>query len=190
MNRFIRPAFFLGAAALHLVLLFFLVFRMDRVVQEPEPPLTVMKLTDLREAAPPPERPPSPEPLSETIAETVLETETLPETARGGVTAEPDFLAMHQVSRGPVFSEDLIRSRLEYPPMARRSGIEGMVYLELLVDAQGRIRRIIILKEEPADRGFGEAAVRAFQGLEGRPAEANGVPAAVRLRYPVRFRLR
>jgi protein TonB len=97
---------------------------------------------------------------------------------------------MHRISVTPSFSEEEIRRRLIYPPIAQRSGLEGMVYLELFIDPQGNVLRIIILKEEPQGRGFGEAAVRAFQGLHGTPAEANGTPVAVRYRYPVRFRLR
>jgi protein TonB len=65
-----------------------------------------------------------------------------------------------------------------------------MVYLELFVDKDGLVRNITILKEDPSGRGFGEAAVKAFQGLKGVPAQANGATVAVRYRYPVRFSIR
>jgi protein TonB len=97
---------------------------------------------------------------------------------------------MGRVSYPPVFSEQEIRRNLVYPPIPRRSGIEGLVYLELFIDSRGQIQRIDILREEPADRGFGEAAAAAFRGLSCKPAEADGRPVAVRYRYPVRFRLR
>jgi protein TonB len=196
-KRFLlRLGIFLAAAGIHVLLLFFLAFRFDRALPEPEPPLTVMKLTDIREAPPPP-----PEALpvrqSEGAAENLIETEELPVPASvpGAVptirsAAEPDYLPMHRISIPPSFLEEEIRRRLVYPSIAQRSSLEGMVYLELFVDPQGNVRRITILKEEPEGRGFGEAAVKAFQGLRGSPAEANGVPVAVRFRYPVRFRLR
>jgi protein TonB len=38
-------------------------------------------------------------------------------------------------------------------------------------------------------RGFGEAAVTAFQNLRGEPAYINGLAVGVRYRYPVRFRM-
>jgi protein TonB len=47
-----------------------------------------------------------------------------------------------------------------------------------------------VLKETPPDKGFGAAAVAAFKGIKGAPAEANGKPVAVRYRYPVRFELK
>jgi protein TonB len=97
---------------------------------------------------------------------------------------------MDRVSRAPKFSEKEILSALEYPPLARRSGIEGRVILELFINQAGEIQRIDLLRETPPGRGFGEAAKKAFQGLRCTPAEANGVPVAVRYRYPVRFTIR
>jgi protein TonB len=195
-NRFLgRIGIFLIAAGIHVLLLLFLVLRFDRILPVPEPPLPVMKLTDIREAPlPPPEAPPVRQ--SEAAAETLIETRELSVPALNPVppvrspSTEPDYLPMYQVSVIPSFSEEEIRRRLVYPSIAQRSGLEGMVYLELFIDPQGNVRRVTILKEEPQGRGFGEAAVRAFQGLQGSPAEANGVPVAARFRYPVRFRLR
>ncbi|MDR0710707.1 MAG: energy transducer TonB, partial [Spirochaetaceae bacterium] len=70
-------------------------------------------------------------------------------------------------------------------------GIEGVVYLELFVDAQGEIRQISILRETPEGRGFGQAAVNAFRGIRAdKPAKSNGQEVAVRFRYPVRFTIR
>jgi protein TonB len=97
---------------------------------------------------------------------------------------------MHRISVAPVFSESEIKERLVYPPIALRAKLEGMVYLELFVDHTGQIRQITILRETPENRGFGEAAIKAFQGLRGTPAEANGAAVAVRYRYPVRFAIR
>jgi protein TonB len=71
--------------------------------------------------------------------------------------------------------------------MALRAKIEGMVYLELFVDRHGQVQQIRILRENPENRGFGEAAIKAFQGMKGEPAQANGTAVAVRYRYPVRF---
>jgi protein TonB len=76
-----------------------------------------------------------------------------------------------------------------YPPIALRSGIEGMVYLELFVDRDGQVRRATVLKETPEGRGFGEAAVKAFENRKGIPASANGEQVAVRFRYQLRFKI-
>ena len=69
------------------------------------------------------------------------------------------------------------------PVLANRQGIEGVVYLELFIDETGEIKRIDILQEP----GFGLGEAAAFDGVTVAPAESNGVPVAVRFRYPVRF---
>jgi protein TonB len=138
----------------------------------------------------------------ETIAENMIETDEVPEDQTLApplsivTPAAPnqgdgeEYLSMGKISVAPEFSERDIRRNLVYPPIARRSGIEGLVYLELFIDSRGQVQRINVLREEPADRGFGEAAAAAFRGLSCTPAEANGRAVAVRYRYPVRFRLR
>ncbi|HNY21606.1 MAG TPA: energy transducer TonB [Treponemataceae bacterium] len=78
-----------------------------------------------------------------------------------------------------------ILSRIEYPAMAMKQGIEGVVYLELFIDEAGLIRKISVLKDP--GHGFAEAAIAAITGLRCKPASANGRPVAVRFRYPVRF---
>ncbi|MDR2109673.1 MAG: TonB family protein [Spirochaetaceae bacterium] len=200
-----RISVFLFAAGLHGLLILFFAPRIGTAREKPEPVLPVMKLTGIREEPPPPppEKPPEPakppEPRQsapESAAETMIETEDAPPP----VTADPappapgsgeeEYFPMHRVSTAPVFSEEEITRAVIYPVIARRSVLDGMVYLELFIDKEGWVRNIKILKEEPEGKGFGEAAVRAFSGLRAVPARANGVPVGVRYRYPVRFRIR
>jgi protein TonB len=196
LTRFI---IFLVVAGLHVVLLLFFVINIEASVAEPEQPVQVMKLTDIQEEAPPPP-PPKEEPVllqttMEAVAETMIETDIVPEQI---IVAAPlrveteviDYLPMHKISVPPSFSEREIRQVLVYPPIALRSGVEGTVYLELFVDKDGLVRNITVLREEPLGRGFAEAAAKAFRGLRGVPAQANGAPVAVRYRYPVRFSIR
>ncbi|MDR1353373.1 MAG: energy transducer TonB [Treponema sp.] len=208
----IRFTIFAAVAALHLALILLIVVRVNGGNFQEEETVPVMKILDLQEEIPPPPPvpPPPPPPVPaasspaavETIAENMIETDEIPEDQvlvppgsivsaaapnRGG---EEEYLPMGRISLAPVFSEQEIRRNLVYPPIPRRSGIEGLVYLELFIDSRGQVQRIDILREEPAGRGFGEAAAAAFRGLSCKPAEANGSPVAVRYRYPVRFRLR
>jgi len=180
------------AAAFHILLLSFAVFTIKTVISVSEPRSDVMKLADIQEEipAPRPERIFTPQ-AAEDNAEHFIESDV--ETVAGTLEAGEgliDYLPMHSVSELPRFPENEIKSRMVYPPIAQRAGLEGTVYLELFVDSQGLVRSISILKEDPAGRGFGEAAVRIFQGLQGEPAKANGQNVAARYRYPVRFSLR
>jgi protein TonB len=195
---------FLFAALLHILLLVFVVFRVETTEMEEEASANVMKLVDVRELSPPPAPPPPrerpPEIFQNTVeavAETMIETDEVPDEVTIDIVPyveereeQIEFLPMNKISVLPVFPEDRIRNAIVYPPIALRSGMEGIVYLELFVDHQGEIRQISILKETPEGRGFGEAAVKAFQGIRGKPGEANGQQVAVRFRYPVRFTIK
>ncbi len=147
-------------------------------------------------------------PQQETITETVDETEKqvvetptppsstvslppIPNPAPAAPLApapEIEYLPQHNISVPPKIPIDQVLRNIVYPPQANRQRIEGVVYLELYIDRQGVIRRIEVLKDP--GYGFAEAAVKAFEGVRCQPAEANGVPVAVRYRYPIRFKLR
>jgi protein TonB len=209
-----RLILFLGVAGLHGAFIFFFVIQVAAAPpKELEETAMVMKLTDLAEEEPPPPAPyvppPPPEyeytePASNTVeavAETMIETDEEPEQivvsgiiapsgAREGGFGDGEYLPMHRISVAPVFSEKEIKDRLIYPPIALRAKIEGMVYLELFVDRRGEVRQVMVLRETPENRGFAEAAVKAFDGIRCIPAQVNGAAVGVRYRYPVRFVIR
>jgi len=78
----------------------------------------------------------------------------------------------------------------KYPEMAREVGIEGKVYVEVLIDTRGKVRDARIIKDSGANAGFEEAALEAALKGEWRPAMQNKQPVAVRVSYPVVFKLR
>jgi len=178
-----------AAILVHVLLLFFAVFTIKTAISAAGEYSDIMKITDIQEELPKP--PPSVFSSPETTAEILIESdeiETGVSNSGGGDLI--NFLPMHLVSQLPRFSEDELRKRVVYPSIAQRSEIEGTVYLEIFVDSEGAVRNVTILKEDPPERGFGEAAVKAFLGFKGSPALANGKEVAVRYRYPVRFTLR
>jgi protein TonB len=185
-------------AAIHLVLIFFLAFTVTANVQEAPENARVMKVSDIDEAPPPPPPPEEEDiPQVEDIVENLIETDTTPLqtiVAHGSITTGnqswDDYIPMGKISEPPKFDEREIMSNLVYPPIALRSAIEGRVILELFVDKNGIVQRIIILREDPADRGFGEAALKAFTGKRGAPAKANGEAVSARYRYPVSFKIK
>jgi protein TonB len=205
-ERILKPVVFIIVAVLHAIIIFFLVFNVNAEVPRVPENARVMKLVDLAEAPPPPSpvRPPPPRteeiPQVESIAETMIETDVPPEQAvaaagtlvipNEAVTVADDYLPMHMISQPPRFDEKKIAADLVYPEIARRSGIEGRVILELFVDRHGVVQQVLILQENPPDRGFGEAAVKAFLGKKGSPAVANGQEVSTRYRYPVSFRIK
>ncbi|MDR0472395.1 MAG: energy transducer TonB [Treponema sp.] len=198
----LRIILFLFAGLLHAALLFFVVFQIEKAPDNSEPVANVISLVDVREERPPPPPPREIPPeiftnTVEAIAETMIETdeeppdiiyENIPVPVREEVI---DYVPMSRVTDLPRLPEDQIKRAVIYPPIAQRSNIEGWVYLELFVDRQGAIRNITILKEEPENRGFGEAAVSAFKGIKAeKPAQVNGEAVAVRYRYRMVFTLK
>jgi protein TonB len=154
-----------------------------------------MKLVDLAEEEPPkPAAPPVVQNTVEAVAEQMIETDEPPEqtvvpSAPAVQNTAEEYLPMHRVSVRPQFEESDIRKLIVYPPIALRSGIEGRVILDLFIDRSGVVRNVVVMREEPPGRGFGEAAVRAFTGFRCTPAQANGEAVSVRFRYPLTFRI-
>src|SRR5262249_18112587 len=75
-----------------------------------------------------------------------------------------------------------------YPPEAEAAKLEGKVLLEVDISATGDVTRVEVI--EPAGHGFDEAAVAAVRHFHFIPAELDGKPAAVRIRYVYDFVLR
>jgi len=195
-EKLLRLVILIITAAIHLIVIFFLVFDTQMFSQDSLENARIMKLIDVEEFIPPPPDPDPEIPQVEEIAEIMIETDFVPPqivVAAGTITTpapSEDFLPAHLVATTPVFDEEAIAREIVYPPIALRSGVEGRVILDLFVDRTGTVQRVTILREDPEGRGFGEAAVRVFMGRKGTPAMSNDGPVSCRFRYPVTFRIR
>lgn len=138
--------------------------------------------------------PPPPKPKMPVAAKSDedVEAETIEKTDFTGLEkkeadvdfAPPRFVA-YEVAPKPL-NESIMRQGT-YPEVARRLGIEGKLYLELWIDTKGTVRNVIITKPlYPAIDKI--AKERAYQ-LKFSPAMQNDKPVAVRLAYPVIFKL-
>ncbi len=58
-----------------------------------------------------------------------------------------------------------LRSKVdpEYPALARKAGREGRVVLRVLIGADGHVKSVTVVRAEPPDFGFEQAAVEAVQ---------------------------
>jgi protein TonB len=107
-----------------------------------------------------------------------------------GVTPEPPLqpdtvLPVDRVSRAPVA---LYRPVPEYPELARRARVEGVVVLEAVIDRLGNVVDVEIVRD--LRLGCGEAAREAVRSWRYEPAMLNGRPVSVRMTVTVRFELR
>jgi len=77
----------------------------------------------------------------------------------------------------------------DYPEAARRRGIEGLVLLEAVLDAEGRVAHdIAVLRSVPDLDAAAVAALRRWRFRPARDETGRAVP--VILEVPIRFVLR
>jgi len=93
----------------------------------------------------------------------------------------PDFV---QVDKQPI---PLKTVQPQYPDSARRAGIEGTVYVKILVDKEGKARKAVVIKSDAEI--FNEPSVKAALGWTFKPAMLNGKPVAVWAALPFHFKL-
>jgi len=74
-----------------------------------------------------------------------------------------------------------------YPAIARRSGVEGKVELRLLIDVDGRVRDLRVIRCDP--RLFESSATRAVLSIRFSAARRGGVPVASWTDVTILYRL-
>ncbi|HZF11202.1 MAG TPA: TonB family protein [Thermoanaerobaculia bacterium] len=77
----------------------------------------------------------------------------------------------------------------EYPPVARRMGVEGTPVVSVLVDENGRVVEAKLLTPIHQDVGINEAAVKAARGARYKPAVKDGVKVKMWTRVKIPFKL-
>ncbi len=98
----------------------------------------------------------------------------------------PDINAFIPVEKEP---QVVRRVKPEYPEIARRAGIEGVVWVKILVDKEGKPRKAVVIKSEAGDV-LNEAAVKAAMEFLFTPALMNQGPVSCWVVIPFRFQLK
>ncbi len=78
----------------------------------------------------------------------------------------------------------------EYPLEALDKGIEGTVWVKVLIDSKGDVRSALIFKDSGTNVGFEEAVLKGALQVKYKPAVYKGKPVAVWFGYPVRFTIK
>lgn len=78
---------------------------------------------------------------------------------------------------------------LPYPPALKSKGIEGNVVVLIVIDEQGTVQKVRILKSS-GYREFDEAAMKAAQKELYSPAQRDGQAVEYNLKYTYRFRMK
>lgn len=100
-----------------------------------------------------------------------------------------DALQAEDVDEPPILRDGIegLHRRIVYPPDAKRKGISGLVKVEFVVGADGKV--MFARVAEGLDPEVDLAAVDAVRRSRFTPAMKEGEPVAVVMQIPVTFRL-
>jgi protein TonB len=181
---------FLVAALVHVVL--FLAVPSIEVAPyrlPPGPVIETVKIPDYRVPPPPSEAPRRPVPLQFAPVEGVSDEATIGSTEPSLFRAvEPPQLRERAYRRAydspPV---PITQARPVYPELARRSELEGVVFVRIGIDELGDVAWAEIVQGVP---GLNEAALEAARTWKFKPARQGDMPVRVQVVCPIRFVLR
>ncbi len=171
---------------------------------EVEAPQELVEMQDVeqtkQEAAPPP--PPKPPIPIEAPSDDVLEDIEIADTELDMdevVTAPPPpppaeeeeaepvfFVAVEQMPE-PIGGIAAIQSKIVYPEIAKRAGVQGRVFVKAFVDENGNVNKVELIRGIGA--GCDEAAIAAVQQTKFKPGKQRGKPVKVQVTVPVLFKL-
>lgn len=146
---------------------------------------------------PPPVRPSLPIPTEEesvpedlTIASTELDLSDIPPPP-AAPNEDDDLQIFVAYDEPPEIIGGLaaLQKHLRYPRLAQAAGVEGLVFLKVLVGTNGATEKAEILKAKPANMGFEESALRAIEKVKWHPAKQRDRNIRVWVSIPVQFKL-
>jgi protein TonB len=104
-----------------------------------------------------------------------------------GPDGDPIYQESHPDITPPV--QRATRAFPRYPELARKAGVQGTVILLIVIDRDGRVGEIEVLRAPDPRFGFDLAAVEAVKQWRYRPALLGGRPVAVQASVTIEFTL-
>ncbi|MBX2842783.1 MAG: energy transducer TonB [Flammeovirgaceae bacterium] len=160
------------------------------ITETPPPPLKKIHIPIVKEAK---EDEPEdlPEFETEPVEETIIEEINVP------VEPEPeevvnDFVDIAEVNAEPAKGWSkfykYIKKNIKYPNQARKLGVEGKVYIQFIVNTDGTLSDIHIMRG--IGTGCDEEAIRILENSpKWNPGKQRGRPVRQRMVFPLHFRL-
>ncbi len=201
----------LVASLLILIVLFTMDFQSEsgfEIVQEQQEIVQVEEIiqTQQIERPPPPPKPPAPIEVPDADVEDEIELDLNmdldlneaptnlppppppPSEPEPEPEPEPEIFVIVEDPPQLIGGLEGLQSRIQYPELARRAGIEGTVFVQFVVDENGRVQDPVCVRDPGG--GTCEEALRAVRTSEFQPGRQRGRAVKVRFSLPVRFRLR
>lgn len=99
------------------------------------------------------------------------------------VDKETDF-----IDPQPYVGQDSKFTGIHYPDTGSTVQVTGFAGLAVNVDAQGNVKSMHVVSEEPPLLGFGDAAITDFTGAKFIPAFRNGQPVESNVKIPIYYK--
>jgi len=184
-----------------LIVMFQIAKRFDMNVETFDKADVIIEVADIPQTRqfhlpPPPVRPSVPIPTEEnaipedlTIASTDLDLSEIPPPP-----APPDddgisIFVVYDEAPQIIGGMSALQKHLRYPRMAHIAGLEGIVFIKVLVGLDGTAERTEILRAKPANMGFEESAMKALKKVKWIPAKQRDRNIRVWVSIPVQFSL-
>ncbi|GAB6282359.1 MAG: energy transducer TonB [Ignavibacterium sp.] len=103
------------------------------------------------------------------------------------VEEEPQYFVAVEEMPEPIGGIQAIQSKIVYPEIAKRAGVEGKVYVLAFVDESGNVTKVTLTKGIGA--GCDEAAMDAVRKTKFKPGKQRGKSVKVQVQIPVVFKL-
>ncbi len=81
-----------------------------------------------------------------------------------------------------------IQSKIKYPEIAKKAGVEGRVFVQFVVNTDGSVIDPVVVRGIGA--GCDEEAVRAVSQAKFEPGRQRGKPVPVKMSLPITFKLK
>lgn len=175
----------------------------------PPPPPPVMETVKfvppvIKEDANEDEPPPPQEKLTETNVGTTTQEGTggddivVPSenTGNGVIEEKPAeiFTVVEEMPEFPGGTGELmkfIQSNIRYPEMEKEAGISGKCYVKFVVESDGTVSNVEMLKGVPGGPGLDKEAMRVVKAMpKFKPGKQNGRPVRVYFNLPINFQLK
>ncbi len=196
---------FLQTGLIATLLIFIVAAKVNLVSEQAEVDLTeeqeVVEMEEIQrteqiEKPPPPPRPPVPVevPNDEIIEDTDINLdaelnldEPLDMPPPPEDEPEEDFFVVVEQMPELIGGQKGLYEKLEYPDMARKAGIEGMVIVQFIVNEEGNIENPRVLRG--IGGGCDEEALRVIRASKFKPGRQRGRPVRVQASQTIFFRL-
>lgn len=100
---------------------------------------------------------------------------------------EKDYFVAAEQMPEPIGGIQAIQSKIHYPEIAKRAGIEGRVFVQAFIDEAGNVADAKVIKG--VGHGLDEAALEAVKQTKFTPGKQKGEPVKVQVSIPIVFKL-